>query len=779
MNINVTAFDQYNRAANYLTAAQIFLQDNFMMDRDLTPDDIKTRLLGHWGSGPGVNFVYSHLSHMVKRHHQDMMFVLGPGHAFPALQANLFLEGTLSKYYPDVPQNLDGIAEMCRKFSWPYGFPSHSNPGTPGVILEGGELGYSLATSYGAALDNPNLIVSCLVGDGEAETGPTAGAWHLNKLLNPKQNGVVLPILHLNGYKISAPTIYGRMSNYELMALFSGYGYHPRIVDVTTSDNPHLEMAEATEWAWQLIHEIKSGNNQTQQHLPMLIVRSLKGWTGVKELDGMKIEGNALAHQVVLTEAKTNENQLGLLNDWLHSYNFSELFNPGTGFGDFLTQVLPDEPKRIGNSPYARAGEPYYKPLNLPPADQFAEDAEKPGTIGSSSMRRAGLYLEEVFRLNKDNRNFRFMSPDETYSNKLDAIFNQTARAWMWPIEPWDRDLSPDGRVMEMLSEHNLQGLTQGYVLTGRHAMFASYEAFVQVVSSMMDQYAKFIRYAREVEWRGEFPSFNYILTSSGWRQDHNGFSHQNPGFIDDALRRQGNFVDVYFPPDGNSTLAVLEQVMKSTKQINIIVAGKTQEPRWLTPALVQKQLTAGIATWDFASDDDPDVVLLGIGDYPTKETLAALDLAKNEIPELRLRFVNVMSLTSCGLGNSGTCVSQAEFERQFTTDKPVICNFHGYPETIKSILWGYADNPHRFTIRGYIESGSTTTPFDMHVRNQTSRFHIVMEIAKRAAEVGRITPETAQRITDTYQAKIDENTEYIKVNGIDLPEIDEWIWTR
>ena len=777
MNVDVTAFERYNRAANYLTAAQIFLSNNFMMDRDLTFSDIKTRLLGHWGSGPGVNFVYSHLSYMVKRHNQDAMFVLGPGHAFPALQANLFLEGTLSKYYPDVPQNLDGIAEMCRQFSWPYGFPSHSNPGTPGVILEGGELGYSLATSYGAALDNPSLIVACLVGDGEAETGPTAGAWHLNKLLNPKQNGVVLPILHLNGYKISAPTVFGRMSNYELMALFSGYGYHPRIVDVTVSDNPHQEMAEAMEWAWQLIHDIRASNELTQRHLPMLIVRSLKGWSGVKDLNSQKIEGNCLSHQVVLTEAKTDENQLRLLNDWLHSYNFGELFSPDQGFGDFLGQILPDPPKLIGDTPYARGGEAVYKPLNLPPADQFAEDATKPGTIGSSSMRRAGLYLEEVFRLNKDYRNFRFMSPDETYSNKLDAIFNQTSRAWMWPIEPWDRDFAPDGRVMEMLSEHNLQGLAQGYVLTGRHAMFASYEAFVQVVSSMMDQYAKFLKHAREVAWRGDFPSFNYILTSSGWRQDHNGFSHQNPGFIDDALRRQGDFVDVYFPPDGNTTLAVLEQMMKSTKQINILVAGKTQEPRWLTPELAQKQMVSGIMTWDFASDDEPDVVLLGIGDYPTKETLAAISLTKQEAPDLRLRFVNVMSLTSCGLGQGGTCVSQAEFDRQFTTDKPVICNFHGYPETIKSILWGYADDPRRFTIRGYIESGSTTTPFDMHVRNQTSRYHLVMEIANRAQETGRLDQEKAQQITDKYQAKIDENTAYIKEHGVDMPEIDAWVW--
>lgn len=779
MNIDVKAFEQYHRAANYLTAAQIFLGDNFMLDRDITFDDVKSRLLGHWGSGPGVNFVYPHLSYLAKQHKQDMMFVLGPGHAFPALQANLFLEGTLSDFYPEVPQNLDGIAEMCRQFSWPYGFPSHSNPGTPGVILEGGELGYSLATSYGAALDNPNLIVACLVGDGEAETGPTAGAWHLNKIHNPRESGVVLPILHLNGYKISAPTTYGRMSNYELMALFSGYGYHPRIVDATESDNPHQDMAEAMEWAWQLIHDIKTSDDLTEKHLPMIIMRTLKGWTGVKELDGQKIEGNALSHQVVLTEAKSNQNQLDLLNRWLKSYKFNELFSPEDGFGEFLDAILPDKNKRLGNTKHARGGDATYQPLELPPAEQFAEDATVPGTIGSSSMRRAGLYLEEVFRLNKDNKNFRMMSPDETYSNKLDAVFNQTSRAWMWPIEPWDKDLSQDGRVMEMLSEHNLQGLVQGYVLTGRHAVFASYEAFLQVIVSMMDQYAKFLKVAREIEWRDDFPSINYILTSSGWRQDHNGFSHQNPSFIDDALRRQGDFVDVYFPPDGNTTLAVLERAMSSVKKINVIVAGKTQEPRWLTPELAQQQLQSGIMTWDFASDPNPDVVLLGIGDYPTKEVLAAVTLAKRDMPGIALRVVNVSSLTSCGLGSSGMCVSTAEFDRQFTADKPVICNFHGYPETLKSILFSYIDSPKRFTVRGYVESGSTTTPFDMHVRNHTSRYHLAMEIARRAMESGKLSPEQATQQINAYQQKVDENTAYIKVHGVDLPEIEDWTWTR
>lgn len=772
------SIQKYVRMANYLTAAQIFLQDNFLMERDLTFDDVKPRLLGHWGSGPGVNFAYAHLSYLAKKHDQDMMFVLGPGHAFPALQANLFLEGTLGHFYDEVPQTLDGIAYMCRQFSWPYGFPSHSNPGTPGVILEGGELGYSLATSYGAAMDNPDLIVACLVGDGEAETGPTGGAWHLNKLVNPKKDGVVLPILHLNGYKISAPTVFGRMSNYELMALFSGYGYHPRIVDATITENPHKEMSDAMEWAYQLIQEVRESPDGVAPHMPMIIMRTAKGWTGVKELNGEKIEGNCLSHQVVLTEAKSDAEQLRLLNEWLHSYNASELFDREKGLGSYIQDVLPDDPqKRMGMTKHALGGEPVYKPLVLPDASQFAEDAAIPGTIGSSSMRRAGLYLQEVFRLNKDARNFRMMSPDETYSNKLDAVFSETSRAWQWPIKEWDKDLSPDGRVMEMLSEHNLQGLAQGYVMTGRHAIFASYEAFIQVIASMMDQYAKFLKQAQDVSWRSDIPSLNYILTSSGWRQDHNGFSHQNPGFIDDALRRQGDFVDVFFPADGNTTLAVLAHMMGTTKKINIIVAGKTLEPRWLTPEAAQRQVESGLMIWEFASDPNPDIVMAGAGEYPMKEIMAAIDLIKQEMPDVAIRCVNVSSLTSCGLGRGGLCITQPGFEERFTADKPVICNFHGYPETFKSILFNYTHHPERFDIRGYVENGSTTTPFDMHVRNKTSRYHLVMAAMDKLGQSGRVPVEEALKIIGKYQQKIDDNTAYIKEYGIDIPEIDAWVW--
>ena len=774
-------FDKFRRASNYLSAAQIFLQDNFLLERPLTPEDIKPRLLGHWGSCPGVNMAYVHLNNMVKKYGQEMMFVLGPGHAFPALQANLFLEGTLGKFYPKAKHTYEGIEYICRNFSWPYGFPSHSNPGTPGVILEGGELGYSLSTSYGAALDNPNLIVACLVGDGEAETGPAAGAWHLNKLVDPKTNGTVLPILHLNGYKISAPTVFGRMSDDELKALFWGYGYEPRLVSGYNLDQ---QMEEALDWAHQLIWDIKkSPEDIVAPRMPMIIMRTEKGWSGVKELNGQKIEGNCLSHQVVLTEAKTDANQLKLLEDWLRSYKFEELFDRENGFGDFLQELLPPDDLKMGMTKHARGGGAVYKPLILPKVEDFAEDAEKPGTIGSSSMIRTGLYLNEVFKLNQDNKNFRFMSPDETYSNKLDAIFQSTKRGWVWPHEEWDKDMSIDGRVMEMLSEHNLQALSQGYVLTGRHAIFASYEAFVQIVTSMMDQYAKFLRHMNQFDWHGVFPSLNYILTSSGWRQDHNGFSHQNPGFIDDALRRQGNFVNVFFPCDGNTTLVTMEYMLSSTQEINILAAGKTLEPRWLTPDLARKQLQQSIMTWDFASDKNPDVVLAGIGDYPTKEALAAIDIAKKEWPDARIRFVNINSMTSSrhshGFGHSGDFVTDQEFTNHFTSDKPVIINFHGYPETVKSTLFNYGVDSERFDVRGYIEHGSTTTPFDMHVRNQTSRYNLVMAIFEKLAQTNKIPKETAQNIITKYQKKITDNTDYIKIHGVDTPEIDEWRWTR
>lgn len=776
MDFDIEDFDKYLRAANYITAAQIFLQDNFLLERKLTADDIKPRLLGHWGSGPGVNFAYGHLSKLAKDNNQDILFVLGPGHAFPALQANLFLEGTLEKYYPQVTQNYEGLSYLCKNFSWPYGFPSHSNPGTPGVILEGGELGYALSTSYGAALDNKDLIVACLIGDGESETGPTAGAWHLNKLIHPSINGVVLPILHLNGYKISAPTIYGRMSDDELAHLFRGYGYEPYLVE--HGPDIHEKMQKTLQIVYRKIKAAKELPLTERPQMPMIILRTKKGWTGVRELNGQKVEGNYLAHQVVLTEAKSNAEQLSLLQSWLDGYNIRELFDRSSGFASFVDNVLPEPGKRMGQSKYALGGPYVYKPLDLPTAEQFSEDATRPGTIGSSSMRRAGLYLEEVMRRNPEN--FRFLSPDETYSNKLDSVFNASKRAWTLPIQPWDKDLAPDGRVLEMLSEHNLQGLTQGYVITGRHAVFASYEAFVQVIASMVDQYAKFLHQARTIHWRGDVPSLNYILTSSGWRQEHNGFSHQNPGFIDDVLQRQGELATVYFPPDGNATLGVLERCLSSVNGINVIVAGKTQEPRWLTPELVKKNIDSGLMQWDFASDDDPQVVLSAAGDYLTTESLAAIDIVKTDFPTARLRFVNIMSLSSCGLGSSDACLTVEGFNTLFTPDKPVVCNFHGYPQTLKSILFDYIhSSPRRFSVHGYIESGSTTTPFDMHVRNKTDRYNLAIDVVQKLAATGAVPHDAAMAVVSKYEQKLVANTEYIKVHGVDMEDISSWRWTR
>lgn len=781
MDSAVETIKKYVRAANYISAAQIYLLNNFLLEKKLSFDDIKPRLLGHWGTCPGINFVYANLNYIIKKYKQEMMFVLGPGHGFPALQANLFMEGTLGKYYPEATRNESGLGFIVKNFSWPYGFPSHSNPGTPGVILEGGELGYSLSVSYGAALDNPDLIVACLIGDGEAETGPMATAWHLNKFVSPKNNGAVLPILHLNGYKISGPTVFGRMTNKELKSLFYGYGYEPFIVE---GAKVYEKMVEMLEKCYQTIKNIQtkarteSLNAETQTQpprFPMIILKTPKGWTGIKKLHGQKIEGNFPSHQVVGPTAKTDKEELRAIEKWFRSYDFSELFNKETGFTDEIKSLAPDDEMRMGDNKNCYGGRAT-KDLVLPQIEEFTEDASVPGTIGSSSMRRSGLFLEKVFELNKDDKNFRLLSPDETYSNKLDDVFKATSRAFVLPTKEWDKDLSPVGRVMEMLSEHSLQGLMQGYVLTGRHAIFASYEAFIQIVSSMTDQYAKFLKIAREIPWRGAVPSLNYILTSSGWRQEHNGFSHQNPGFIDNILQKHGCFIHVYLPPDGNSTLAVLEKCLSSKNEINIIAAGKTLEPRWLTPELARKELERGMMIWDFASDSDPDIVLTGIGDYLTKECLAAIDIVKKEAPAIKTRFVNIMELSALGLGNAGCRVPQHDFADYFTKDKPVIFNFHGYPETLKQILFD-AGGDGRFSVHGYIENGSTTTPFDMQVRNGTSRYQLAKEVFAKMAERGVIEKGMADNLIKKYEQRLADHCEYIKKHGVDPEEIENWQW--
>lgn len=779
---NIEDIKKYVRAANYLSAVQIYLQNNFLLSEKLTSDDIKPRLLGHWGTCPGINFVYANLNNLINKHDLNMMFVLGPGHGFPAIQANLFMEGTLIKYYPEVTQDEKGIGYMCKNFSWPYGFPSHSNPGTPGVILEGGELGYALSTSYGAVLDNPDLIVTCMVGDGEAETGPTATAWHLNKFIDPATNGAVLPILHVNGYKISGPTIFGRMSDDELKALFWGYGYEPHIVSGSGND-VYEQMEDTLEKCYEVIkftqENAKNGTLNEPPRFPMIILKTPKGWTGIKELNGEKIEGNFLSHQVVGKNAKSDRDELKAVEKWIKSYEFNDLFNDKDKFVKSIQKLIPKEGRRMGNNKHTMGGKEAYTPLDLPDARAFAEDATIPGTIGSSSMRRAGEYLNRVFQNNKDNKNFRLLSPDETYSNKLDKVFETTARAFMWPIKPWDKDLHHDGRVMEMLSEHSLQGLLQGYVLTGRHAIFASYEAFIQIVASMADQYSKFLGVARNIEWRGDIPSLNYILTSSGWRQEHNGFSHQNPGFVDDMLQRQGCFVNAYFPPDGNSTLVVLKHCLESTKEINIIIAGKTLEPRWLTVDMAEEQLKQGLMTWDFASDENPDIIISAVGDYLTKEALAAIDLIKTDAQEIKIRFVSILSLSAMGLGHSACNVPLRKFEDYFTYDKPVIFNFHGYPQTLKQILFDYSDGKQRFSVHGYQESGSTTTPFDMQVRNETSRYNLAIEVFEKMSEANVIPADKKDKLVKKYQTKLHEHRIYIKEHGVDPDEIENWQWKR
>ena len=778
--------EKFVRAANYLSAAQIYLKDNALLAEPLQSEHIKPRLLGHWGTCPGINFTYAHLNRAIIAHDVEIMFVLGPGHGFPAVQANLFLEGTLSKYFKDITHNSAGIAHMARMFSWPYGYPSHSNPEAPGVILEGGELGYSLSTSYGAILDNPDLVVACLVGDGEAETGPTATAWHLNKLIDPGKNGAVLPILHLNGYKISGPTFYGRMSDEELKALFWGYGYEPHFVDAYVEEDVHGRMMEVMDEAIEAIrftqHCAREGTLHENPRFPMIVLRTPKGWGSIDYIGENKIEDNCLSHQVIADQAKTDEGQRKQLEDWLRSYRFHELWD-GEKFDDDIMSLIPREGRRMGDTPHARGGDPVYKPLVLPKVEDYDKEQicnlDEPICGTESGMEKIGAYLRDAMKLNAGNRNLRLMSPDETYSNKLSAVFEVTKRAFVWPHKEWDRDMAWDGRVLEMLSEHSLQGLLQGYVLTGRHGVFVSYEAFVQIVASMTDQYSKFLKIARDVKWREAFPSLNYILTSGAWRQEHNGFSHQNPGFIDGVLQRQGCYTNVYFPADANSALVAFERMMKSTKEINVLVCEKRPLPVWRTIDEAKRDMEDGVAIWDFASDEDPHMVFAAAGDYPTLEALAAISLVRQMVPAMRMRFVNISSLSALGIGNSSCRVLRHDFKHYFTEEQPVLVNFHGYPQTMKQVLFDYAQNPDRFIVHGYEESGSTTTPFDMMVRNRVDRYHLAMEAFAKAAEQNVITETEAQKLISSFQEKLAEHRAYVIEHGEDLEEITNWVWQQ
>ncbi len=786
MSIEIKRLKKYVRATNYLSAIQIYLKNNYLLKKELSFDDIKPRLLGHWGTCPGINFVYANMNYLAIKKKAKMIFLLGPGHGFPALQSNVFLEGTLQKYYSEATVDEKGIGYIARNFSWPYGFPSHSSPATPGVILEGGELGYSLSTSFGAVLDNPDTIAVTLVGDGEAETGPTATAWHLSKLLNPAADGAVLPILHLNGYKISGPTLMGRMTNKELKDLFQGYGYIPVIVE-GHDDKVYEQMVKAMEFCYAEIRAIqaqaKAGKKDPNKYprFPMIVLRTPKGWTGIKTLKHQKMEGNCLSHQVVGKEAKTDREELKAIEQWFKSYKFDELFN-GQNFDDDILKLIPSPEYRISDNQITFGLKDSSRDLLLPNIFQIqVENIEKSlkDNFQVSAMRSIGTYFNEIFKLNADRKNFRLMSPDETYSNRLDEVFKTTARVWSGKIEKWDTDMRADGRVMEMLSEHSMQGLLQGYVLTGRFGVFISYEAFVQVVSSMADQYAKFLKIAREIPWRGDLPAFNYILTSSGWRQEHNGFSHQNPGFMDSLLQKHNNFVSVFFPPDANTAVAVMERCLKGRNEINVVVAEKTPETLWLTPEEAKRELETGVMIWGFASDRDPDVVLSAAGQYLTYETLAAIDIVHTEVPRAKVRFVNILEVSANTLGSSTSKMSQSEFEGYFTADKPVIFNFHGYPETLKQSIFDYQNKLGRFSVHGYMERGSTTTPFDLHLRNRTSRYDLAIEAFQKLAESGILSPESAMQLKAKYRAKTVVAIEFAKNHGVDLPEITEWKWKR
>lgn len=770
---NLENIKKFIRAANYLTVSQIFLQDNFLLERDLRFDDIKPRLLGHWGSCPGVNHVYAYLLNIQKqldfaKSGLKTAFMLGPGHAFPALQANLFMEEALSNIDKNAVRNSQGIAYISKNFSWPGGFPSHASPFAPGVILEGGELGYSLSTAFGAVLDNPNLVMTTLIGDGEAETGPIAAAWHLNKLMNPVENGVVLPVLHLNGYKISGPTIFGSMSDFELIQFFHGAGWEPKIVDEYSAEDFDLELSKVFSSAFRDISRIKFGRKNGFVRLPMIIMRSKKGSSGVAENNGEKIEGNSLAHQVPLLNAKSDEKELKKLEDWLKSYKFEELFDFEKGeFKPWLNDFLPEKSSRIGQNCFVDANL-NFKELKLP------EIHERVGEK-SLAMNAIGDFLKEVFEKNPEN--FRFFSPDETYSNKLDAIFEATSRSWQREIKPWEKDLSKNGRVTEILSEHSLQGLLQGYILTGRHGILTSYEAFAPIISSMMDQYAKFLAQSKEVKWRGDLASLNYILTSTGWRQDHNGFSHQNPSFIDEVLRRENRIGQIFLPADDNSAVVAISKMLKSRNNINVLVAGKTPEPRYFSLESAQKQIKNGgifvfdswknqeIIDWDsILEDDEPDLVLAASGDYVFKETVAALQVLLHDAPQIKIRLVYIQALCGEGIGTFENTLSKSDFVKIFTKDKPVIFAFHGYAKTLKSILFDY-ENPARIQINGYEEKGSTTTPFDMLARNRVSRYDIV------ARAVASKNPEKAEE----YLARKEDLLKFARENSVDAPEIENW----
>nr|WP_274602337.1 phosphoketolase family protein [Sphingomonas sp. CFBP 13733] len=771
--------DAYWRAANYLSVGQIYLRDNALLERPLTIADVKPRLLGHWGTTPGLNFLYVHLNRLIVAHDLDMINIIGPGHGGPGLVAHTYLEGSYTERYPAIERSRSGMHRLFRQFSWPGGIPSHVAPETPGSIHEGGELGYSLAHAYGAAFDNPDLLVACVIGDGEAETGALAASWHSNKFLNPARDGAVLPILHLNGFKIANPTLLARIDEDELDALLRGYGHEPLYVGGSDPALVHQQLASALDTALARIQAIQAearipGATPERPRWPMIVFRTPKGWTGPKTVDGKPVEGTWRAHQVPIADFKDPEH-LRLLEDWMRSYRPEELFDATGKFLDIYASLAPTGHRRMGSNPHANGGETMVA-LSLPDFRAHAVPVAAPGTVMAEATRVFGRYLRDVMKLNMPNVNFRLFGPDETASNRLADVYDVSGKVWMAEVEAVDEHLTSDGRVMEVLSEHLCQGWLEGYLLTGRHGLFSCYEAFVHIVDSMVNQHAKWLKVTRGIPWRRPIASLNYLLTSHVWRQDHNGLSHQDPGFIDHVANKTAEVTRIYLPPDANCLLSVGDHCLRSRGYVNVIVAGKQPEWQWLGIDAAVRHCTAGAGIWDWAGDDaEPDVVMACAGDVPTLETLAAVTLLRAYVPDIRIRVVNVVDLMVLQPRSEHTHgLDEREFDALFTRDTPVIFAFHGYPAMIHKLTYRRANHAN-IHVRGYKEMGTTTTPFDMVVLNDLDRYRLALDAIERIPRFrDRVPRETARYWTTMERHKL-----YIAEQGDDLPEVRDWQWAR
>ncbi|HUJ74156.1 MAG TPA: phosphoketolase family protein [bacterium] len=771
--------DAYWRAANYLSAGQIYLYDNPLLKEPLRLEHVKPRLLGHWGTTPGLNFIYVHLNRVINQYDLQVLYVTGPGHGGPGLVANTYLEGTYSELYPNVSQDEQGLKRLFTQFSFPGGIPSHVAPETPGSINEGGELGYSLAHAYGAAFDNPELLVACVVGDGEAETGALATSWHSNKFLNPIHDGAVLPILHLNGYKIAGPTVLARIGDEELAQLFQGYGYNPYVVQGEDPPAVHQQMAGTLDAIVAEIRDIQAKARRRgfakRPRWPMIIFRTPKGWTGPKTVDGVPVEGTFRAHQVPLAGLAGNPAHLKQLEQWLHSYRPQELFGKNGRLIPELAELAPKGTRRMGANPHANGGQ-LLQDLRLPDFRAYAVPVKQPGATMAESTRIMGEFLRDVMKLNWEQRNFRVFGPDETASNRLTHLFDITERVSTAQVLRGDDHVSPDGRVMEVLSEHLCQGWLEGYLLTGRHGLFSCYEAFIHIVDSMFNQHAKWLKVTRQIPWRRPIASLNYLLTSHVWQQDHNGFSHQDPGFIDNVVNKKADIVRVYLPPDANTLLSVTDHCLRSRQYVNVIIAGKQPQPQWLEMGAAERHCAAGLGIWAWASSDgggEPDVVMACAGDVPTLETLAAVEMLRQHFPVLKVRVINVVDLmTLQPPGEHPHGLSDRDFDSLFTTDKPIIFAFHGYPWLIHRLAYRRT-NSKNLHVRGYKEEGTTTTPFDMVVLNELDRFHLVNDVIDRVPGIGANGASVKQWIRD----RLFDHKAYIHRYGEDMPEIRNWQW--